>query len=80
MSFVAISDDEVGISAVSANNPGWGTKHYVNYQAIRDINVPVINIGPYGHDAHKQYERMERSFTLDIVPNLTNQVIIELIG
>jgi len=80
MSFVALSDDDEGISAVSSNNPGWGTKHYVNYQAIRDINVPVINIGPYGYDAHKQYERMERSFTLDIVPNLTNHVIKQLIG
>jgi arginine utilization protein RocB len=80
MSFVALSDDDEGISAVSSNNPGWGTKHYVNYQDIRDINVPVINIGPYGYDAHKQYERMERSFSLDIVPNLTNQVIKQLIG
>jgi len=80
MSFVALSDDEEGISAVTTNNPGWGTKHYVDYEAIRDINVPVINIGPYGFDAHKQYERMERSFTLDIVPNLTNQVIQRLIG
>jgi len=80
MSFVALSDDEEGISAVSSNNPGWGTKHHVNYQAIRDINVPVINIGPYGFDAHKQYERMERSFSLDIVPNLTNHVIKQLIG
>lgn len=80
MSFVALSDDEQGISAVSSNNPGWGTKHHVNYQAIRDINVPVINIGPYGFDAHKQYERMERSFSLDIVPNLTNHVIKQLIG
>ncbi len=80
MSFVALSDDDQGISAVSSNNPGWGTKHHVNYQAIRDINVPVINIGPYGFDAHKQYERMERSFSLDIVPNLTNHVIKQLIG
>ena len=80
MSFVALSDDEEGISAVSTNNPGWGTKHYVDYESIRDINVPVINIGPYGFDAHKQYERMERSFSLDVVPNLTNQVIQQLIG
>jgi arginine utilization protein RocB len=80
MSFVALSDDDEGISAISSNNPGWGTKHYVDYSAIRDINVPVINIGPYGYDAHKQYERMERSFSLDIVPNLTNQVIKQLIG
>jgi arginine utilization protein RocB len=80
MSFVALSDDEEGISAVSTNNPGWGTKHYVDYEAIRSINVPVINIGPYGYDAHKQYERMERNFTLNIVPNLTNEVVKNLIG
>jgi arginine utilization protein RocB len=80
MSFVALSDDESGISAVSLNNPGWGTKHYVDYEAIRAINVPVINIGPYGYDAHKQYERMEREFTLNIVPNLTNEVLKNLIG
>ncbi len=80
MSFVALSDDAAGISAVSTNNPGWGTKHYVDYEAIRSINVPVINIGPYGYDAHKQYERMERNFTLNIVPNLTNEVVKNLIG
>lgn len=80
MSFVALSDDDEGISAVIKNNPGWATKHYVNYQAIRDINVPVINIGPYGFDAHKQYERMECEFSLEIVPNLTREVIKQLIG
>jgi arginine utilization protein RocB len=80
MSFVALSDDLAGIEAVSKNNPGWGTKHYVNYQAIREINVPVINIGPYGFDAHKKHERMELSYSLEVVPNLTNLVIRKLLG
>ncbi|MFD1739635.1 M20/M25/M40 family metallo-hydrolase [Bacillus salitolerans] len=79
MSFVALSDDEQGIKAVSDNNPGWGTKHYVNYQDIRDINVPVINIGPYGFDAHKKYERMEITYSTEVVPNLTNLVIKNLL-
>lgn len=79
MSFVALSDDEEGLSAVSSNNPAWGTKHYVNYQDIRDINVPVINIGPYGMDAHKQYERMELKYSLEVVPALTNHVIQDLL-
>lgn len=79
MSFVAISDDEDGIQAVSRNNPGWGVKHFVDYQDIRDINVPVINIGPYGFDAHKQYERMEMKYSLEMVPNLTNLVIQDLL-
>lgn len=80
MSFVALSDDEEGIQAVCNNNPGWGTKHYVEYRDIRDINVPVINIGPYGYDAHKKYERMEMAFSLDMVPNLTNQVILNILA
>jgi arginine utilization protein RocB len=79
MSFVALSDDDEGINAVSTNDPGWGTKHYVDYQDIRDINVPVINIGPYGLDAHKKLERMEMTYSLEMVPNLTNLVIKNLL-
>ena len=80
MSFMALSDDEDGINAVSKNNPGWGTKHYVEFQDIRDINVPVVNIGPYGLDAHKKLERMEMKYSLEIVPNITNQVIQNLLS
>ena len=80
MSFMALSDDEDGINAVSQNNPGWGTKHYVEFQDIRDINVPVINIGPYGLDAHKKLERMEMKYSLEIVPNITNLVIQNLLA
>ncbi|MDQ6595277.1 M20/M25/M40 family metallo-hydrolase [Bacillus salipaludis] len=80
MSFVALSDDQEGINAVSKNNPGWGTKHYVEYQDIRELNVPVINIGPYGVDAHKKLERMEMTYSLEVVPNLTNLVIRKLLA
>jgi arginine utilization protein RocB len=80
MSFVALSDNEEGIQAVIRNNPAWGKKHYVEFQDIRDINVPVINIGPYGLDAHKKLERMEATFSLETVPNLTYQVVKKIIG
>ncbi|WP_425801191.1 M20/M25/M40 family metallo-hydrolase [Desulfitobacterium sp. Sab5] len=79
MSFMAISDDEEGIQAVCNNNPGWGTKQFVNYQDIRDINVPVICIGPYGLDAHKKYERAEMHYSFEIVPNLINEVIQDIL-
>jgi arginine utilization protein RocB len=79
MSFVALSDDEDGINAVSKNNPGWATKHFVDYGDIRELNVPVINIGPYGVDAHKKLERMEMAYSLEVVPNLTNNVIQNLL-
>jgi len=80
MSFVALSDDDAGIKAETNNNPGWGTKLFVDYQDIRDINVPVINIGPYGLDAHKKLERMEMTYSLEVVPNLTNLVIQKVLN
>jgi arginine utilization protein RocB len=80
MSFVALSDDQEGLEAVSKNNPGWGTKHYVEYEDIRDINVPVINIGPYGIDAHKKLERAEMKYSFEVVPSLTNLVIRNVLG
>ena len=75
MSFVALSDDDAALDVAARNNPSWGTKFFVDYQDVRELNVPVINIGPYGLDAHKRYERMEMDYSLEIVPNLTNQVI-----
>jgi arginine utilization protein RocB len=80
MSFVSLSDDEEAIQTETANNPAWKSKLHVDYQDIRDLDVPVINIGPYGHDAHKKYERMEITYSLYIVPNLTNLVIRRLLA
>lgn len=80
MSCVALRDSKEEIQAVTDNNPGWGTKHYVNYEDIREINVPAINIGPYGYDGHKKYERMEIKYSTEIVPKITKEVIQHLIG
>ncbi|WP_042143094.1 M20/M25/M40 family metallo-hydrolase [Paucisalibacillus sp. EB02] len=75
MSFLSLSDDEAAIQAVKDNNPAWGTKHYVDYDLVREINVPVINIGPYGMDAHKKLERVEIEYSMEVVPNMTKLVI-----
>ncbi|MUV39132.1 Acetylornithine deacetylase [Lentibacillus sp. JNUCC-1] len=80
MSFLAISDTEDEIKAVSANNPAWGTKHKVDYEKIRQLNIPVLNIGPYGMDGHKKMERMEMTYSFEILPNLTNKVIQKVLG
>ncbi|RYG73038.1 M20/M25/M40 family metallo-hydrolase [Lentibacillus lipolyticus] len=80
MSFVSMNDDEAGIQAIANNNPAWGSKHYVRYESVRQLNVPVINIGPYGMDAHKRLERTEMTYSFDIVPNLTKRVLEKMLG
>ncbi|OZT76565.1 M20/M25/M40 family metallo-hydrolase [Salinicoccus roseus] len=75
MSFVAMSDDMSEIDDMVANTPSWGKKLYVDYQDVADLNIPVVNIGPYGEDGHKRLERMEMTYSLEVVPNLTNRVL-----
>jgi arginine utilization protein RocB len=78
MSFVAISDDEKEIQAFEKNMPVWGARHHMDLEAIRQLDVPVINIGPYGKDAHKKWERVEVPYSMQIVPNLMFKVIQSL--
>lgn len=80
MSFLRLMDDEEAILAACENNPGWGSKHWIDYESIRKLNIPVMNIGPYGEDAHKKYERMEIKYSTEIVPQLIDQVIQNLLG
>ncbi|PTX65013.1 arginine utilization protein RocB [Melghirimyces profundicolus] len=80
MSFVAISDDQEGLDSLEKNMPAWGTKHQMDVDAIRALDVPVVNIGPYGMDAHKQWERVEVPYSMEVVPNLNYQVIKNLLG
>lgn len=79
MSFVGISDDDESIAAEAANNPSWNSKLLVDYEAIRQLDVPVINIGPYGMDAHKKHERAEIRYSMFIVPNITHRVVQRLL-
>ncbi|SMO49484.1 M20/M25/M40 family metallo-hydrolase [Melghirimyces algeriensis] len=80
MSFVAISDDKEGLDSFEKNMPAWGMKYRMDREAIQSLDVPVVNIGPYGKDAHKQWERVEVPYSMEIVPNLNYQVILNLLG
>nr|WP_241254556.1 M20/M25/M40 family metallo-hydrolase [Brevibacillus sp. SYP-B805] len=75
MSFVTLSDDADGIEGYTANMPAWGRRHHVPFEEIRRLQVPIVNIGPYGFDAHKKWERLECTYSLEMVPRLMHEVI-----
>ena len=79
MSFVSLSDDDQGIQAFCSNFPCWENTMFVDYEGIRQLNLPVINVGPYGHDPHLKFERAEIEYTTEIVPNLINGIITNLL-
>jgi len=42
---------------------------------IRALNCPVVNIGPFGRDAHGLYERVHEPYSFEVVPELIFQTI-----
>jgi len=60
--------------------PGWGKKYTLDIEDIRELILPVVNIGPYGKDAHKYTERVYMPYSFETVPRITYESIISLLG
>lgn len=60
------------------NCPGWGITFDIPFDDIEQIDMPVLNLGPKGHDAHKRTERVDRGYSLDILPELIATAIRSL--
>lgn len=78
-SFMYITEDDRDLNALKNNTPSWGRKYYHPVEAIRKINMPVVNIGTYGKDGHKMTERVHMDFTFQKIPNITLKTIFEIL-
>lgn len=58
--------------------PGAPGGYSLPLQEIRSLNIPVVNIGPYGHAVHQAGERVLMSYSFRDVPQLIVEVIDRL--
>lgn len=63
------------VSTLIDNMPLLGNKYKLPIDDIISLNLPTINIGPYGKDAHKRTERLELEYSTNIAPNLLKKTI-----
>lgn len=78
-------DSDVQIDPLKKNMPLFGLKDLQDelvypldeekLKDIRALNCPVINIGPFGRDAHGLYERVHMPYSFETVPELIFQTI-----
>ncbi len=46
---------------------------------MQELNLPVVNIGPFGKDAHKFTERVEKNYSFVVAPKLVYDTIMKLL-
>jgi arginine utilization protein RocB len=79
LSFCNISKDPGNVKRLTRNMPAWGKKYQLPVEAIQSINMPVVNIGPFGKDAHKLSERLSIPYSLDAMPLILKNTIENLL-
>lgn len=79
LSYCSISKDENVINKLTTNMPAWGKKYNLPIKDIQNISMPVVNIGPYGKDAHKMSERVCLDYSFDAMPLILEKTIANLV-
>jgi arginine utilization protein RocB len=80
LSYLALpyTDDELQI--MKDNMPTFGRSYHVPLDTMKALDLPVINLGGHGFDAHKWTERVERDYSLRILPELLESIVMEILG
>lgn len=58
LSYVQYKDDADGLTIFERNAPVWGDSYTIPFGEMLQLQAPVLNIGPYGKDAHQRTERL----------------------
>lgn len=81
MSFLGSASTAADSAALAANSPAWDARLRFDYNAVRALDLPTINIGPAGRDYHQRTERVRMRYSFEIVPELiwrvTQQVLAD---
>ncbi len=79
LSFYKLLNYEDILNYLKPNMPDWGLDYELPLSEINELDIPVLNLGVFGRDSHKCYERVEQRFSFDILPQLLKYSIAELL-
>ncbi len=80
LNYCQLSDYQDTRDYFKPNMPTWGVGYTLPLEDLRKLDIPVINLSVQGYDAHKHIERLECSYSFEVVPDLLRQAVQELLG
>ncbi len=78
MSYLSLPD--MDFENLKANFPIWGYKYSVPLNTISELDIPFMNIGPLGKDAHKYTERICISYSFGVAAKLVFEAVLSSLG
>ncbi|WP_046175897.1 M20/M25/M40 family metallo-hydrolase [Domibacillus indicus] len=78
LSYVNGSGEGEGWQAFERNTPVWKEVYSIPFSEMARLQAPVLNIGPFGKDAHKRTERLHIQHAFEQLPFLLEKWIKEV--
>jgi arginine utilization protein RocB len=75
VSYCRLLDADKVIPSLGREMPLYGKKYHLPLKEIQELDIPTINIGPFGKDAHKRTERLELTFSTEQLPHLLREAV-----
>lgn len=75
LSFVSAPQDKEILNTLTFNMPAFGSKYDLPIKDMQKLNLPVVNIGPFGKDAHQYTERLEKKYSFNVAPRFVYETI-----
>lgn len=75
LSYVGYRGGPTGTSAYERNTPGFGTTYTIPFEAMAELDAPVLNVGPFGKDPHKRTERLHVRSAFHELPELLADLV-----
>jgi len=66
------------IKELTSNMPLWNNGYYIPMDTLAEMHIPVINIGPYGKDAHKMTERLDLHYAFKHTKELLEWMVAKV--
>ncbi|WP_449620628.1 M20/M25/M40 family metallo-hydrolase [Robertmurraya sp. Marseille-Q9965] len=73
-SFLSFGGSEEEISSLKRNFPAMDTLFPIPLEKMKELNIPPINVGVYGKDAHKWTERVYKPYSFGYLPRLIREI------
>lgn len=80
LSYGAAPKDPRIIAALKGNMPGFGKIYNLPLEEMQELDLPVLDIGTFGKDAHKFTERLEKRYSFEVAPELVYKTIMNLLS
>lgn len=75
LSYVSNAESEKSRNTLKTNIPVWKDSYTIPFRDMQKLDAPVLNIGPFGKDAHKWTERLHRKNAFEEIPHLLQEMV-----